>query len=119
MQESHEVLKQNIGGKISRVLNVHLRKYLEFLRIIKPISYNNPYVVSYDSYNTNLSSSSGSAGGYIGCGCAGGSRRLTSNFAYSRAIGNYIISLIEMLEIVIDYYSESESFSFQDADFMV
>lgn len=92
----------------SRDLNLHLRKYLEFLRMIKPVSYKYPYVVSYNNYN--LISGSEDTGGCVGS---------AGNFAYSRAMGHYITSLIGMLEIVIDYYLESESFSFQDADFMV
>ncbi|KAI5949064.1 hypothetical protein KGF57_004894 [Candida theae] len=110
MFETHEVLKRSMGGDTSRELNLHLRKYLEFLRTIKPISYLNPYVVSCNNYH--IIACSESVGGCVVGGGAG-------NFAYSRAMGHHITSLIRMLEQVIDYYLESESFSFHDVDFMV
>lgn len=78
--------------------------------MIKPVSYNNPYVaVSYNNYSLATGSES-AGGGFVGC---------VGDFAYSRAMGHYIISLIRMLENVFDYYLETESELFLDVDSMV
>ncbi|KAI5967207.1 hypothetical protein CANMA_003264 [Candida margitis] len=108
MLKSHEALKDHIGCEMSPELNQHLRRYLEFLRMIRPVSYNNPYVVAFNNYNYIRGSNNATD-------CLGGA----GNFAYSRAMGHYIISLIGMLEKVIDFHSNSEPASFKDADFMV
>lgn len=80
--------------------------------MIKPVSYNNPYVaVSYNNYRCGATGSENSGGGgFVGC---------VGDFAYSRAMGHYITSLIRMLENVFDYYLETESELFLDVDSMV